>query len=59
MVLADEIEQGIVRPAPFPLDITESFYAIVARRSFPHPSIAPLLAATEAGGKLAETGGSD
>lgn len=43
VVLADEIEQGILHAAPFPLDITESFYAIVARRSFPHPCLEPLL----------------
>jgi LysR family transcriptional activator of nhaA len=47
VVLADEIEHGIVQAAPFPLNITETFYAITARRSFPHPSLDVLLRATE------------
>lgn len=47
VVLADEIEQGILHPAPFTLDITESFYAIVAKRSFPHPWLDTLLASIE------------
>lgn len=47
VVLTDEIEQGILHPAPFPLDITESFYAIVAKRSFPHPCLDALLGVTE------------
>ncbi|WP_028794558.1 LysR family transcriptional regulator [Thalassobaculum salexigens] len=59
VVLADEIEQGIVHAAPFPLDIAESFYAIVARRSFPPPSIAPLLEATDAGRSGSEPGAAD
>ncbi|MEM7745711.1 MAG: LysR family transcriptional regulator [Pseudomonadota bacterium] len=45
VVLADEIDQGILHPAPFALSITESFYAITARRSFPHPSLGKLLSA--------------
>lgn len=43
VVLADEIAQGILHPAPFPLDIIESYFAIVARRNFPHPSIETLI----------------
>ncbi len=43
VVLADEIDQGILHLAPFALSITESFYAITARRSFPHPSLGKLL----------------
>lgn len=43
VVLADEIEQGILQPAPFQLPITETFYAVTARRTFPHPFLARLL----------------
>ena len=47
VVLADEIEHGIVQAAPFALNFSETFYAITARRSFPHPSLEVLLRATE------------
>ncbi|MEO1678316.1 MAG: LysR family transcriptional regulator [Pseudomonadota bacterium] len=43
VVLADEIAAGTLATAPFPLDIVERFYAITARRSFPHPLIGELL----------------
>ena len=47
VVLADEIENGIVQAAPFALNFTETFYAITARRSFPHPSLELLLRAAD------------
>ncbi|MFW2541788.1 LysR family transcriptional regulator [Primorskyibacter sp. 2E107] len=51
VVLADEIAQGLLIRAPFPLDIVESFYAVTANRSFPHPLVQVLLSSerTEAG----------
>ena len=50
VVVADEIEQGILRPAPFALDISETFFAITAPRRFQHPVITPLLEAAGDGG---------
>jgi LysR family transcriptional activator of nhaA len=44
VALADELAQGILRAAPFPLDVVESFYAITLARDFPHPMLAELLA---------------
>jgi LysR family transcriptional activator of nhaA len=49
VVLADEIRQGILTAAPFELDIAETFYAVTARRSFPHPLLGRLLAQELAG----------
>ena len=46
VVLADELAQGLLATAPFPLDIVESFYAVTAPRSFPHPLVQRLLDAT-------------
>lgn len=43
VVLADEISTGVLKTAPFDLDIVESFYAITVRRNFPHPVIGTLL----------------
>jgi LysR family transcriptional activator of nhaA len=43
VVLADELSQGILSSAPFPLDIVESSYAVTASRTFPHPLLADLL----------------
>lgn len=43
VVLADELAQGILSTASFPLDIVESFYAVTARRQFPHPLLRDLL----------------
>jgi len=43
VVLADEIAQGMLRTAPFDLQLVESFYAVVPRRSFPHTALAALL----------------
>jgi LysR family transcriptional activator of nhaA len=44
VVLADEIEQGMLQTAPFDLHLVESFYAVTPRRSFPHTALAALLA---------------
>lgn len=44
VVLADEIAAGLLQAAPFDLDIAESFFAVTAQRSFPHPVLAALLA---------------
>lgn len=43
VVVADEIEQGILYPASFLLEITETFYAVTARRGFQHPVLPKLL----------------
>ncbi|SLN46069.1 Transcriptional activator protein NhaR [Roseivivax jejudonensis] len=43
VVLADELAQGLLATAPFPLDIVESFYAVTAPRTFPHPVLGQLL----------------
>lgn len=43
VVLADELGQGLLSSAPFPLDIVESFYAVTAPRTFPHPRLRNLL----------------
>ncbi len=43
VVLADELAQGILASAPFPLDIVESFYAVTAPRTFPHPMLGRLI----------------
>ncbi len=43
VVLADELAQGLLVTATFPLDIVESFYAITANRTFPHPLLSALL----------------
>jgi len=44
VVLADEIAEGLLAPAPFDLDIVESFYAVTPERRFPHPLLQRLLA---------------
>lgn len=49
VVVADEIAQGILHPAPFSLDILETFYAITARRRFAHPLLARLLEMSDPG----------
>ena len=46
VVLADEIASGKIGTARFALNIVESFYAVTAKRSFPHPALADLLAQT-------------
>lgn len=43
VVLADELTQGLLSSAPFPLDIVESFYAVTAPRTFPHPMLGQLV----------------
>lgn len=43
VVLADELAQGLLASAPFSLDIVESFYAVTARRTFPHPVVERLV----------------
>ncbi|MEL7091153.1 MAG: LysR family transcriptional regulator [Pseudomonadota bacterium] len=43
IVLADEIAAGQLATAPFELGITERFYAVTTRRSFPHPMLTTLL----------------
>jgi len=43
VVLADEIATGLLQPAPFDLDIVESFYAVTVKRNFPNPIIRDLL----------------
>lgn len=43
VVLADELAQGLLSSAPFPLDIVESFYAVTAPRTFPHPMLGKLI----------------
>ena len=43
VVLADEIASGRIGTASFALNIAESFYAVTAQRSFPHPALADLL----------------
>lgn len=44
VVLADELAQGLLASAPFALDIVESFYAVTANRTFPHPLLGTLIA---------------
>ena len=43
VVLADELAHGLLASAPFPLDIVESFYAVTAPRTFPHPLVERLI----------------
>ncbi|MDX5401033.1 MAG: LysR family transcriptional regulator [Rhodobacterales bacterium] len=45
VVLTDEIRAGLLQAAPFALDIVEGFYAVTARRNFPHPLLNTLLEA--------------
>lgn len=44
VVLADELAHGLLTSAPFELDIVESFYAVTAPRTFPHPLVGRLIA---------------
>ncbi|WP_127107903.1 LysR family transcriptional regulator [Pararhodobacter zhoushanensis] len=44
VVLADELALGLLATARFPLDIVESFYAVTAPRTFPHPLLERLIA---------------
>lgn len=43
VVLQDELSQGHLHTAPFDLGITQTFYAITRRRTFPHPLLTDLL----------------
>ncbi len=43
VVLDDELSAGLLHPAPFDLDIVESFYAVTLPRQFPHPALARVL----------------
>jgi len=43
VVLADELAQGVLATAPFQLDVVESFYAVTAPRTFPHPLLRQLV----------------
>jgi LysR family transcriptional activator of nhaA len=43
VVLADELAAGLLHPAPFDLNIVESFYAVTVPRKFPHSALARLL----------------
>jgi LysR family transcriptional activator of nhaA len=49
VVVADELASGRLARAPFALGLSERFYAITVPRAFPHPALAPLLAAAAAG----------
>lgn len=48
VVLADEIASGRVASAPFDLGVRTPFYAVTARRRFPHPALAMLLGGPDA-----------
>ncbi|MBI1418262.1 MAG: LysR family transcriptional regulator [Limimaricola sp.] len=43
VVLRDELAAGLLAEAPFPLDISESFYAVTIARRFPNPLLRDLL----------------
>ena len=45
IVLADEIASGRLATAPYDLDVVETFHALVAPRTFPHPMLASLIGA--------------
>ena len=53
VVLADEIASGVLATAPFPLELDETFHAIVALRQFPNPLAMDLLAASSSPDRLA------
>ena len=43
VVLADELKRGELASAPFPLGISEPFFAVTLPRRFPHPALRDLL----------------
>lgn len=43
VVVQDELTAGRLETAPFALDISESFFAITRKRSFPHPLLESLI----------------
>lgn len=44
IVLADEIDAGLLQTAPFDLGVVEHFYAVTLKRQFPHPRLRDLSA---------------
>lgn len=44
VVLADELEAGLLAEAPVPLGLVETFYAVTLERRFPNPLVKKLLA---------------
>ena len=48
VVLADELNEGLLVPSLFDLDIVESFYAVTLQRRFPNPLLETLLASANA-----------
>lgn len=44
IVVADELASGVLKAAPFALNIHEPFYAVTLPRDFPHPALRDLLA---------------
>lgn len=46
VVLADELAAGLLVEAPFPLGISEPFYAVTVERRFPNPLVQALLEAS-------------
>ncbi|MEL6690520.1 MAG: LysR family transcriptional regulator [Pseudomonadota bacterium] len=47
VVVADEVAAGRLATAPFALGVSEPFYAVTARRRFPHPALRALLSPEE------------
>lgn len=43
VVVQDELAAGRLATAPFPLNITENFFAITRKRSYPHPLLEQLI----------------
>jgi LysR family transcriptional activator of nhaA len=50
VVLADELGAGLLAEAPFPLGISEPFYAVTVERRFPNPLVQALIDASRTGG---------
>ncbi|WP_210526619.1 LysR family transcriptional regulator [Rubellimicrobium arenae] len=46
VVLADELGAGLLAEAPFPLGISEPFYAVTVERRFPNPLVQALIDAS-------------
>lgn len=51
VVVADELANGRLATAPFPLDLSLRFYAVTLRRAFPHPLLGGLLAGESTAGE--------
>ncbi len=43
VVVAEEVSSGLLKTAPFDLEISEPFFAVTLPRKFPHPAIKELL----------------